>query len=695
MKNIFKLLCFMIMLVLSCVLVAGCGGGGGSSSGGTKGPKAEKSFSNKGMKDPEKIKLKLGDTKNVVGLNVNSLNTFRGAKPNAKKPFTLMVYMNGTDLEAENGAATGDLKEMVASGFNSKNLNIVVLTGGTKKWQNKVIDASGTHVYTLEGDTLTPRATFGNALISDPRTLACFTNYAMTIYPADNYGFVFWNHGGGPVWGYGKDQKVRKGNPDGLNLQQIKSAFANTGLAKKKAEFIGFDACLMATVETASSLQSFGKYLISSEEAEPGFGWDWRWLKTLSEKPTAPATEFGKEIVDRFVFYCEEDGNPYGDDFEGTLSIMDMSKANKLVAAVNSISGKTAQLFRQSSKQLQDYARARNKTKIYGDMGEDGCFDLIDLGDYAKKLNKLYPNEAAAISAAVNDLVVYTKKSSSVATANGVTTLLPYNAGKQEANITAQYYKKLKYPGLDNHTAMTSIIASCLRSKDGVPSQGNKGTSKAVKGAVTATLPAEAEASAVDVRFVLWRELDSGSDYFVRLLVDRDVEKQSDGSYKAPFTGKALAYNGEFMYLREKSRSEDGKTVLYDSPAYLNGVKVRVQIKKDAKNPEGKIVGALRVDGPEDSKLASKDVIKLKKGDKLQFRYWANLWVTPANKAKYAGQPTHKWIKGKEITVGDSLKLENKAFGKELYLLTFWVTALNEKGEQYDYYTQKVEAKRK
>ena len=118
-------------------------------------------------------------------------------------------------------------------------------------------------------------------------------------------------------------------------------------------------------------------------------------------------------------------------------------------------------------------------------------------------------------------------------------------------------------------------------------------------------------------------------------------------------------------------------------------------IRKDAKNKDGKIVGALRVNGPQGSKVSSKDIMQVKKGDKLQFRYWANLWTKPGDEAKYAGQPTHKWVKGKELTVGDSLTLKKKAVGKELYLATFWIKEMNADMKISNYYTQKLEMRRK
>lgn len=52
--------------------------------------------------------------------------------------FTIMVYMCGTDLETNFGAATADILEMCAADIND-NANILLYTGGTSKWQNSAI----------------------------------------------------------------------------------------------------------------------------------------------------------------------------------------------------------------------------------------------------------------------------------------------------------------------------------------------------------------------------------------------------------------------------------------------------------------------------------------------------------------------------------------------------------------------------
>ena len=60
-----------------------------------------------------------------------------------------------------------------------------------------------------------------------------------------------------------------------FNLSEINKALKDSGITY---DFIGFDACLMATVETALVASNYADYMIASEETEPGVGWyytDW------------------------------------------------------------------------------------------------------------------------------------------------------------------------------------------------------------------------------------------------------------------------------------------------------------------------------------------------------------------------------------------------------------------------------------
>ena len=632
------------------------------------------------------VALKGARAKNVVSLNSSNYNDMHGAKINTKKPYTVMVALNGTDLEANWGFCTKEIIEMAASKFDTKNVNVVLMTFSTDKWQNGAIAANATNIYTLEGETLTLQATMGQSYLTNPNTFTMFVNYAMTVFPADKYGLFFWNHGGGPVFAYGKDQKSKNQyNMNNISMIDLQKAFSRSKLAETKAEIIGMDACIMASVEVAQALQPFGKYYVASEEVVYCPGWDWRWLNYLGKHPQADGAEVGKAIAEWFM-YGMEGNNQLNKALPGTISVMDMSKVDALAKAVNEMSRATQNIW-GDQKAANAYAKALDKTVRYGEV-HGNHFDLVDLASYAENLEGLYPEQAKKLAAAVKSAVVYNRIRD--LKGEGVMAYVPWMANRSLAKATASWYQKY-YQNVDAaHVAFTATLANALVDSPATTKR-SKGTTMVNKAAVEALLPPEDAKNAVNAKFVLWRELTKGSDYFVRLMVDKDVTVGNDGKLENKFTGYASAFNGEIIYLNEKGRSEDGKTVFYDSPAYLNGEKVRVQIRKDEDNKYGIIMGA--VYATENSEMADPNFVEIKKGDKLQFRYWANLWTKPGDEAKYAGQPTHKWVKGKELEVGDSLKLEKKALGKELYLFTFWVTETKEDGTLDEYYTQKLEVR--
>lgn len=191
------------------------------------------------------------------------------------------------------------------------------------------------------------------------------------------------------------------------------------------------------------------------------------------------------------------------------------------------------------------------------------------------------------------------------------------------------------------------------------------------------------------VRFVLWRQLEDNSDYFVRLAVINDVEMNDDGEITTKFDGYWVTYGGQPLALRERDRSEEKGVITYTAPAYLNDRKVSLVIRQDKDNKYGRIMYAVPVDAFGKSHIASKEMIKLKEGDKLVPRYWANLFLkNPADLAKYNNE-THKWVRGPEITVGSDTKLKLDPVGDELYLFNFWITDV----DGHDYYTKGVEVR--
>ena len=196
-------------------------------------------------------------------------------------------YLCGSDLESEGGFATGDLSELLEVEL-PENVTVVIQTGGAAQWQNDVVEADKLQrfVYNSEGLQLVDEQP--SASMGDSETLADFLLFAKENYPADKTAVIFWNHGGGSVSGASFDELY---DLDSLTLSEMYSAFVqvwepSNELGQQPLELVGFDTCLMATVDTAYTFCDLAKYLVASEETEPANGWDYsQWVRWPSSPP--------------------------------------------------------------------------------------------------------------------------------------------------------------------------------------------------------------------------------------------------------------------------------------------------------------------------------------------------------------------------------------------------------------------------
>ncbi|MBR6390143.1 MAG: hypothetical protein IKS16_02260, partial [Lachnospiraceae bacterium] len=110
---------------------------------------------------------------------------------------TVMIYLNGSDLESNAGEATTDITEMLRSGVG-KNVNVIVQTMGTREWQDYGISSKTAQTYKVEnGDLKLIRDDLGQLDCTSSETLSEFVGFCKDNYPADRYFFIFWDHGGG------------------------------------------------------------------------------------------------------------------------------------------------------------------------------------------------------------------------------------------------------------------------------------------------------------------------------------------------------------------------------------------------------------------------------------------------------------------------------------------------------------------
>lgn len=292
-----------------------------------------------------------------------------------KSEWAVYWYLCGSDLESKHGAASADLEEMFQI-QPPKGVKVVVQTGGAKGWKREEIpsDRIGRFIYDKKG--WKKKETLELQSMGDPGTLVDFLRFCDKNYPAEKTMLILWNHGGGTLGGVSYDENY---GMDSLSLAELRDAFAQTG---KSYDIIGFDACLMANLETANSVSPYGTYLIASQELEPANGWNYTGIiEALQHDPEIMPEDLGRAVCDSFMQGCIRNRS----DREATLSLIDLSKIPELSEQYQQY-GK--ELFAHALKEetfLASYARKVEQVERYGgNSREEGYTDMVDLGGVLK-----------------------------------------------------------------------------------------------------------------------------------------------------------------------------------------------------------------------------------------------------------------------------------------------------------------------
>jgi hypothetical protein len=231
------------------------------------------------------------------------------------KSATVMVYMIGSDLESKTGLASADLEEMMAAELG-ENVNVIVQTMGTRQWVNPSIRSDTSQRFQIQNGKLKVLGKgLGQLDSTDPQTLTDFIQYCADTYPADRNMLILWDHGAGPIYGYGCDE--HQGKNASLTLDEIRTALRDS---KVTFDLVGMDACLMGSLETCCALWNYADYLCASEDFESSDGWEYtRWLTALGEKPSISTPDLGRIITEDFAKASSAAGE------DGILALVDLA----------------------------------------------------------------------------------------------------------------------------------------------------------------------------------------------------------------------------------------------------------------------------------------------------------------------------------------------------------------------------------
>ena len=590
-----------------------------------------------------------------------------------KDQVTVLVYMCGTDLESRSAMASRDMAEMAAAKFSS-NLNLVICTGGCRQWQTPNISTRVNQIFELRDGYLKDTGTnAGSGSMTDPNTLLSFLRYGTANYPANRYILILWDHGGGSISGYGYDERYQ--NSGSMSLASLSQALKASGV---KYDFIGFDACLMATVENASMLAEYADYMIASEETEPGVGWYYtNWLTALSSNPAMPTLDVGKQIVDDFISYC----NQKCPGQATTLSVVDLAELGEtLPDDMKAFSEDLTGMI--TGGQYQSVSTARGNTKEFASSTK---IDQIDFVDFAQRVGS---TEGEVLAATLRSAVKYNRTGSSVTNAYGLSVYFPL----KKLSTVDQAVKAYDAMGMDESysdciRAFASMEAGGQVSTGGTGnnpyaslignySAGSSSSSTGL-GDISSLLNA---AMSGDMSSLLglgssgffsgrsMPDIDSAAAYLAENRLNPDLlfwQRNADGDWVISLdetqwsyvqdvalnvfyddgegyvdlgldnvfgfddygnllpdrSGAWLGINGQTVayYYMGSAESDEGSYMMGYVPALLNGEQVRLILIFDDEHPSGFVAGAQPAYAEGETETLARGLIELQDGDVLDF----------------------------------------------------------------------------
>jgi len=628
-----------------------------------------------------------------------------------KDTVTIMIYMCGTDLESRSGMATNDMREMAAANLSSK-INIIIYTGGCTGWRTNGISNGTNQIYKLQNGQLAQIVQdAGDKSMTDPNTLSEFIQFCAKNYAADRYDLIFWDHGGGSISGFGYDERHKSSGS--MDLSEMNTALKNGGVT---FDFIGFDACLMATLETAVMTSNYADYMIASEETEPGIGWYYTdWLNALSRDTSMPTVEIGKNIVDGFVDEC----NRKCAGQKTTLSVIDLAEfAATVPSKLSAFSNSTSTLIKGDN--FKQVSEARAGTREFSSSG----IDQVDLVHFAEQVGT---NEAKELSKVLQQSVKYNRTSSNMTNAYGVSIYFPYRktssvntavSNYSQIGMNSEYsdcikaFASLETGGQIAAGSSGSIFSSLLGMGGGDGASGSDAISSLLGSFLGGrSVPgADADASeymkdmdvAAAAEYISRNQFDPSvmkwdteadgthtmsikkedwdlienlqvnifykdGDGFVDLGLDNLYEFDEDGKLVGDTDGTWFAIDGLAVpyYFVSEMKDENGMTVTTGRvPVKLDGQRANLIIVFDSEHKNGYIAGARYDYKDGETDTIAKGITEIPEGTKIDFvcDYYSKDGVY---------QDSYLW--GEQITYAKDLKLSYVTIGDGLqvtYLLT-------------------------
>ncbi|MEE3333768.1 MAG: clostripain-related cysteine peptidase [Ruminococcus sp.] len=501
---------------------------------------------------------------------------------------TLFIYMCGSNLETKQGLAGKNIDELLAA--DTDGLNIVIQTGGAKTWRSHDISESNNQRYEIKDGKLTLLKDLSQENMGEADTLTDFLKWGQKKYPTKNNMLVLWDHGGGSAKGVCFDENY---SFDALTLTELKSALKGAKL-KNKFDIIGFDACLMASIETAAMVKDYAKYMIASEEIVPAGGWDY---KTVAKafKSGKSEKQIGKQICDSFMKKCKDNEQ----ELFSTLSVFDLSKLKPMIKKFSEAARYLNRVAGTENYFSQVLNAARQSEKFGVDNVFDGSANMVDFIDFNGLVNikDLFAwNET-------KKFVVYSVNSGE-RNNSGVSFFYPLNVEQKEIE---------EYISLGICKEYNDFLSEYYLNAPDTTLEFNDKGSVTKDGAFRVSLTEDSHKYLASVNYLLMETDKDGKQRIIRSDVDI-VNDWKNLIFKSDFKGVVPALKGHRMY--SKLHVDREFFLDYECPAIVNGKKTYIRYYYTPKDKSYIIPGIC--DGFDENGLPINVFGALINGDKIR-----------------------------------------------------------------------------
>ena len=643
---------------------------------------------------------------------------------NGRDEVTLMIYLCGTDLESRSKMATSDIQEMIAADI-ADNVNVIVYTGGCKSWQNNAFSSKTNQIWQVTDKGVTClEDNLGSKSMTDENTLSSFIKWCAKKFPANRNMLVMWDHGGGSVSGFGYDEKFASSGS--MNLAEIDAALKNGGV---KFDFVGFDACLMATAENALMLTEHADYMIASEETEPGIGWYYTdWLTALSRNTSISTLELGKIIIDDFVDTCAQKCPGQST----TLSIVDLAEYELAVPdALADFSKETTAMIRND-----EYATVSNARNGAREFGSSSKIDQVDLVHLAKNMKT---TEGKALAEVLLNTVKYNRTSSNMTNSYGISIYFPFRKASmvdtavetyEEIGMDEEYmrciqeFASMEVAGQAVSGGTTTPIPSLTGGYTIDPSDminqvlGSflQGQMSNISGLSSDNMDflfgrslSENEIAeylnnnSFDGSKLIWRDTANGqavvlaeSDWelvqslhanlffddgagYIDMGLDNVYDFDNQGNLLAPEECTWIAINEQPVAYYHESTVDDGVnySITGRVPVFYNGERAELILEFTDENPYGSVVGVCRVYTEGETTTVAKTMDTVKDGDVIDFL---------CDYYSYDGEYIDSYMLGEQLVVDGELTISDVYVDEarasftyrftDIYNQTYWTEPL-------------------